>query len=154
MSLEETLQANTVALKALTAAMGSRGTKQGTAKPAAKQDASGTPTGTTKTPTATVKAVSDLVLSLVDLGHRTVVVKLLKQAGASKVKDVAKAKLPALQKKLMTALKAAKVAKIAADAEAVEAEDAEVDLNFDEEIPEDVIGDEINDDNDLDFLDD
>lgn len=144
MSIEEALQLNTAAIKSLTSAMSNQGSaKPSTGKAAEKKPA----TGTTKAPAASVKAVSDLVLSMVELEQRAVVVRLLKEQGATKVKDIPKAKLPILQKKLAAALKRVK-------AEKATAESDEADSDFDEEIQDGEEPDaEIDADDDLSFLD-
>lgn len=145
--LEKALQENTVAVKALTAAISNRGSGGG--KPAGGKPATG---ATRKAPAATVKAVSDLVLTLVELKQRSTVVKLLKAQGATKVKDVSKAKLPLLYKKLTAALVAAKAAKEEAEAEDLTEELPDDDLNFEQDLGEEE--EETVLDDDLDFLND
>ena len=139
--LEEELKRNTAALVALTAAIGSKG---GAAKPEGTKAESTETTGAKpsgkKAPAATVKSVSDLVLSLVELQQRTAVVSLLKQHGATKVKDIAKSKLAALQKKLMAVLAKTK-------SEKDEPEEEIDDVDFD-----DVLDDLEEEDDELDFL--
>lgn len=146
--LEEALKQNTVAIKALTAAIAHKG---GAAKPAgtkaasAEDQAAAKPEGK-KAPAVSVKAVSDLVLSLVELEQRPAVVKLLKQHGATKVKDVAKSKLAALHKRLAAVLVKAKAAK------AAEESGDEEEVDFDEILENGELDDDPIDDDDLDFL--
>ncbi len=160
--IEKAIQENTAAIKALIATMqlATSGAKKpaadaagGTTRapapaPGAKKLAADAADGITKMPDATVKSVSDLVLSLVEMEQRATVVKLLKQHGATKVKDITKTKLAGLQKKLIAALKAAKEVK----AKATKPDSSEDDefVDFDEELDE---AGEVDGDGDLDFLD-
>lgn len=124
--LEEALEANTAAVKALVLAIRKAGgitagagetAKAATAnkkQPAAKKQPS-----TGGTTAVSIKSVNDLVLSVADAAGRGVVVAILGKFDAKRVKEVPKAKYPSLIKLLKAALVKAK----AAEAEVVDEDD-------------------------------
>lgn len=107
--IEKIIQENTAALKALAAAISSAGTataessdkplrKPSRKKPAAKKEPTAGKAG------ITIKAISNLVLSVADTVNRETAVAILAEFGAKRIKQVPASKFALLAKRLKAAL--------------------------------------------------